>query len=662
MMSSARFMNMARSWRVTRAKAVDCASSPIRDLHVAANHGTSPLEAQNRPAQATYPLQFAGLVGTACLTLAMVACGGNRSDSAQLPDDGLESLPGSPSIRATRIFPASGTDSTWCIFREWPSERLHVFSACDSQTPVAQRFDRAKEGELLFLGATAAGSQLDLLVYDARRNIPSGRVPGVTHDGVDVLRMDSGRSTVPPLVLATEVHLGGLDNAIAVGAGPGGLTACGTSSCFTFSDTSPPLRWSSAGLSGYEIVEAAVHAQGVEAIVRKSYNTLNGAPEAGAFHFGWARLRPEGASVERIPKDCIPYAIKPTVAGATWKCATDAAGVAQLLAFDLARMPATGMMEFGASNSEGRIAWGQTYYLEGLLELAGGRLPQLAAAADWSALRNRLLHEVDLLTKRIDLEPTYFASKRYAVARSNLVIALHLGRVANVLSLAQRTGMLRGEGPEALRRIGQRMWSLEGTLEQMALVRWRDSEYQALIFSPGSDFWCDGANVPYNFTSGYVSGLLAARPLDQQVLGRARALVQPILSRESLETARTWHYWWGDGYDGWASTAGLSIHSPSFSGSRGNSDISYRSIDALALLRLHGQDANAVPALVVSNLQQQVADGGLLPWVNAELVKIGRPVSISPLAAYRHARSAGPWELLAQVWALEALAGTPLGR
>ena len=143
---------------------------------------------------------------------------------------------------------------------------------------------------------------------------------------------------------------------------------------------------------------------------------------------------------------------------------------------------------------------------------------------------------------------------------------------------------------------------------------------------------------------------------DPQVRARAVALLQPLLRQESLGSASTWNYWWGPGFDGWGAESRLSANTPAYSGSRGLAHISYRSLDALAVLRLAALEPASVAPDVVARLRLLVERGQLLPWVNSEITQSGRPVSLSLAAGYRYARSAGPWELEGQVWALERLA------
>jgi hypothetical protein len=589
------------------------------------------------------------------LALLVSACGGG-SDKPAAPDDGLWALPGNNSTRAVRLHPAPGAEHNWCVYRTWPDERVQVFSGCNTAAPLAQSYSRGATGELLVFGVVPHGNLLYLLVYDARRNIPSGRVPGTVRDGVDVVRFDASAPQAEPQVLATELPLGGFDNLIHAAADDGGLTACAARSCLRIVPGQPQQTWTSAALSAYEMVEAAPAADHAFALLRRVDDGYSGAAADASFHYAWARLGASGTQLDRIPRDCLPYALSaaPGAAAPTWQCAQGAAGMASVLQHELQRMPGSGLMDYGSSNSEGRIAWSQAYYLAGLLELGGPAAPRLSAAADWAPLRQRLNNEVQLLARQGTQVPGGYASRRYAMTRSPLTFALHLGRVARVLDVAQRRG-ISGTDP-AREALAQRLWQLDGTVEMLSTVTWRGASHSTLAVTPGADFWCDGANVPYNYVSAYADGLLLLRSTDPAARQRAQTLLQPLLQYETLPTARTWKYWWARGFDGWTADQAVSSNTPTYAGYRSEAHISYRSLDAMAVLRLAAADSSAVPAALVAHLRTLTAEGALLPWVNAELARSGAPVTLSSDAAYRHARSAGPWEIESQVWALERLA------
>jgi hypothetical protein len=192
-------------------------------------------------------------------------------------------------------------------------------------------------------------------------------------------------------------------------------------------------------------------------------------------------------------------------------------------------------------------------------------------------------------------------------------------------------------------------------VEELTVAEDSGSVYTALGYRRGSDFWADGANVPYNYTSGYVDGLLGAGPGDAATVALALELMEPLLRGEDIATVDSWPYWWARGREGWSASESISLNTPDYAGFVGVAHITYRSMDAAAVLRLRDAQVGSVPNEVVANLARLVAGGQLLPWVQERLPDTMK----QPLAervAYRYARSAAPWEFQSQVWALNQLA------
>ena len=594
-------------------------------------------------------------LGLVCL-VGLAGCGGGGgSPTATALPDGLEPLPlATDGSRAVRLWPA-GTPAadSWCLHRAWPDETLQVVAACGSSSPVKAPFPRGVEGELLALDSWSDGQSLYLMTYDARRNIPSGRLPGVVIDGVDVLRFSRRGDAVSVTTVGAALPLGGFDNLIHAGNGPAGFTVCAVRSCQTLVDDAPAVAWPSDKLAAYEFVEVLIDGNGAEALVRSVDDGYSGASPQPAFHYAHARLTPTGNVVTPIAASCLPFAISRS----GWRCARIPQDMAELLRFDLSRMPHRGLMDFGSSNLEGRVAWSQAYYLNALAQLGGKLLPKLAAAGTWADLQLRAGQELALLARRETTAGGY-ASKRYSMRRSEVTFALHLGRIARTLEAGADAGHDSPDLSALRQRLGARLQALDGTIERAASRTSQGRQFATLEVTRGADFWCDGANVPYNYVSANVLGLLA-KGSNQAQRQRAADLMAPLLLLEGLQTADTWNYWWNQGFDGWSAGADVSTNTPSYAGTRGPAHISYRSIDAAAVLRLSAMQANTVPAATVQNLRRLVANGGLLPWVNEELARLGSPETLSAGSAYRHARATGTWEIQAQVWALDRLASAP---
>lgn len=600
--------------------------------------------------------RLTGALAVGALALMLVACGGRSndvpSDTPAASGDGLEPLPGTAGqVRALRVHPPAGSAGDWCVYREWPSERLHVFSACESGTPRAHRYARAEDGELVLLEVASNSRYLVLAVYDARRNIPSGRVPGLTREGLDLVRFSRDTPDVDAQPLGAELPLGGFDNIVSLSLGIDEVVACGARNCLTLRAGMQPVAWPTQALAGYEFVEIVHDGATAHAIVRTETDGYTGATSVPGFHYAHATLTSTSAVLAPIGTDCLPWGLRAVGGSAQWRCARGVDDAAALLAHDLRRMPLAGWMDFGASNLEGRIAWSQAYYLGPLAAMAAGSWPGLMTQGQRAALGERVRREVELLARRAAL-PDDYTSRRYAISRSPVRFALHLGRIADTLGAAARSQVRTESLAPAQAWLHDQLRRLETTVEEDGSLSWRGRTLATLRYRRGVDFWADGVNVPYNYISGYASGLLAADAVDAVALDRAEAYLGALLAFEPVATQPTWKYWGAEGHDGWSAASGLSTRTPSYTGSPGLAHITYRSMDATALLRLHRHRPQAVPPEVVAQLAQKVQHGALLPSVNDELDRLGRAVELEADVAYRHARSAGPWELASQVWAL----------
>jgi opacity protein-like surface antigen len=337
---------------------------------------------------------------------------------------------------------------------------------------------------------------------------------------------------------------------------------------------------------------------------------------------------------------------------AAWSCAVTPAELAEVLHHDLARQAHDGLGDIGLPNAEGRIAWSLAYTLSVLVHLDSRHAPRLTAAADFSTRRQHLSEALSLVARQGSATPEGHAARRYSLDRSPLLFALHLGRIAHLLAAGQAAGFGSSEVSAALADLHWQLVVLGGTAEGPL----QQGPYQTLGYRRGIAFWADGANVPYNYVSGYVLGLLASAPQPVDQAARASALLEPLRALENLDTQAVWHYWWGLGRSGWTESDGVSDNTPAYAGQGGLAHITYRSMDAMAVLRLAAVAPSAVDPKTIDNLGTLVAAGQLLPFVNQELVRMGRAVALRPAVARRLSRSATAWETQGQVFALEALA------
>jgi hypothetical protein len=176
-----------------------------------------------------------------------------------------------------------------------------------------------------------------------------------------------------------------------------------------------------------------------------------------------------------------------------------------------------------------------------------------------------------------------------------------------------------------------------------------------LFYRQGYPFWADGINVPFNYISGYVAGVLSVSddPADMKL---ALELLQPLLNEEGIRSLpNTWRYWWAEGQKGWGFKQGLSLNTPEWHGNIKGADlahITYRTMDATSLLMLYRKTGSGLNFKEALHFKSLVEKGMLLPQLNEQLSQINLRAQLSQNVAKRFSRSSQAWQIQSQVWAL----------
>ena len=123
-----------------------------------------------------------------------------------------------------------------------------------------------------------------------------------------------------------------------------------------------------------------------------------------------------------------------------------------------------------------------------------------------------------------------------------------------------------------------------------------------------------------------------------------------------LPATGVWDYWWGRAHDGWTSSDKVSDNKPEYPGDKGKAWISFRTIDAMALLSVSRQADPAVHAKALESAAALTSKGLLYPLANQALVPHTGRIHLQPEVANEYARLTSPWELANVVWSLARLA------
>jgi len=492
--------------------------------------------------------------------------------------------------------------------------------------------------------------------YNVVANVPSGRRLENVRDGVDVDEIHPDTNG-HPLRLAEGIPIGAIDTNFVIAAAGDALLVAGENRIMQISRGQPALEWDTSAIRDYEIVEIEFNGIAAAAIVRRCHDDRTDGPLTQTFaRYHAASLDPSGSAITAVEEEGVPWRVRWTPNGPRFQVARRPAELAAVFLHDLHRMRHGGILDLGGNNLEGRVAWSQAYYLHGLLSMLSGPLLKHTPEAE-SVLRKRIAIETQLLAQLVVSDWPGLMCQRYSVGREPLYFALHVGRT---LELLLRAESVLGSNEIVSAAIGKLQHSLAeptACVEVPGSDSERGQTFQTLAYHRGFPFWADGGNVPFNFLSGIVCGLLGGTPSDEAIK-RSESLMQPLLQLElSDPTKFTWRYWWGRGDTGWSRDDTVSVNTPSWCGNKSEiADISYRTIDAMAVLALARCRPGSVSAATVSKLQNLTSNGWLWPHVNQELELTSSPAPLSRNAAMRFSRSSTAAGLQSQPWALADLA------
>lgn len=536
------------------------------------------------------------------------------------------------------------------VRRSFPHGYLDVYSLGAGRP---ERWDLPlqlrKNSYVLLVLADAAS--LFLVTYDVVANVPSGRSTQTVRNGFDVHRLS--RTDRKIKLMAQAVPLGGVDTLIHGTVDGGNVHLCGGARCFTVTEGGA-REWNARVLSGKDIIELKFDGARAAAILRPAHDDrTGGALSRAGTAYQLAQFDQREGSASRIDEaDGIPWDLRWASGRPTHSMARTRGDYQRILAFDFNRMPFRGGVDFGNNNLEGRVVWSQFYYLSGLLSVAEGKLGGLDSLRQTA--RARACAEIRLVAELGTTDAPGYAAKRYALDREALLSALHLGRIAEILKRAIELGCVLPSATAT--RLKADLQRLDRTLEVRHVFTYGGKRWQYLGIRKGSPFWADGANVPYNYVSGYVRGLWALDPSDEATEW-GRELLGPLLEYElSRPDVQLWRYWWGMGDDGWTEEQGVSLNTPAYSGNKGGlAHVSYRTMDASAVLALGRRVPDERVRRLATLFRALVADGWLNPSLNHDLAASGRRARLQPSVARHHARAASWAEIDSQVWALDQL-------
>jgi len=352
--------------------------------------------------------------------------------------------------------------------------------------------------------------------------------------------------------------------------------------------------------------------------------------------------------------------------------AQDSTALRQIMTSDLETNHASGVMELGINNIEGRIAWSQIYFLNGLMDLLWLAMADEAAAELWlplvAPLRQRLDLEIFLLNQLLNTEYE-FRTRAFTVGREPALFAVQTSRL---LLLFNRYMRLFPDGLQlsSLPQLRRSVLSLQGHIEVLATAGEGSIEPEPgrsyLHWPKGSAFYFDGLNVPYNHQNEWAYAVFdtlkdapPTNETERNALAAATDIVtqffSAIASQGEMPASGMWPYWWGQARAGWTAEQGVSRNRPEYAGDNLTAWISFRSIDAMTVLAAGTHLQSAREEKLRNSIATLVHAGLLFPFVAAGFDAQERLPLPNRAPALAYARMTAPSDLQSAVYAYYTL-------
>lgn len=468
-----------------------------------------------------------------------------------------------------------------------------------------------------------------VLVYNTASNIPSGRRLSRGAEGSDlysVLEKDG----VAEFELVGSLPVG-IDVTLATAYFGDTIVICATNACaHLVAEADGKISYSDVALPPqHEVVELTFG----KTLLQRVYNDqVEDLPADDTPIFAICSVDQIISQCEDVPPDVIPYNIDNI---GNYKIATDFQTVIE---FDYERL---GIANYSQSNLEGRIAWSNVYFLSGLTSLYN----MVEPSSFREEVKQRLVRELEAIAALGETAYPAFMAKRYSLDREPMPSVLHYSRISKV---AERARDIVGDALVA-RILAMSLppaVDFKGTLEVVV-----GDEMYIRKYAP---FWSDGTNVPWNYKSAWIEAM-SLTGYYPNFDGTIDHMIVDFLNFERVMERPVWGYAGGLFYDGWDQENSPSTNTPVWAGQKQNSPnahISYRSMDALALLAAANAGSSAVPSGFSDHVKELMRSGSLYPFVNEGLTP---PVHIPFGVARFSARSYLPWHFQNQVWALRSI-------
>jgi hypothetical protein len=497
-----------------------------------------------------------------------------------------------------------------------------------------------------------------LFAYDVDKTKPSGSSSSGTKDGISILSLEIKGSALTIQPIAETMPIGGIDPFYRDFKTESGAVVCTMTACMAMRldpKDGPVLSTRNfANRTGKDLIDVVSDGKSTFGLFRLSVDDrfvpLPKTGQAGYFVCDMENDVP----CEDIAMPSVPYLTGITGEKPQVSFAKTSEQLSELFLRDLERLPLAGMTYYGMDNSEGRIAWGQIYYLEGLSAIANKE----AFVSDQKivkASQDRLAIEVGPILTLLKGGAEALTTKRYSLGRAPLLSSMHLGRMSTALSNVAVSSSRGEEIRSALSIIKPELMSGEKSFEY---PEFNPSFGWYLQLRKGAKFWADGGNGPWNYQSGWVIGVNTyfEQGGDPKLREIIKSMCQHfIVGTDMASLPTSWNYSWGPVFEGWSEKDNVSVNTPNWKGDKTNTNfahISYRSMDAMALFSTWRTFEENPNPQIRGHLMKLVNQGHLYPFVSREILASGLKVTIDPSILAYYSRSANTYEVQNSAWTL----------
>lgn len=346
----------------------------------------------------------------------------------------------------------------------------------------------------------------------------------------------------------------------------------------------------------------------------------------------------------------------------------------ELILNDFFNNKGSGTLYLGTNNIEGRLAWSQIYYLNGMLSF-------LELAQEDIEFYEKMKDFVPLIKKRLDLEiklflyqmnsPDSLRCRVFSIDRSLQLFAVQSSRFGLLLhrylklfpdkNLIKQYEILK----KNITLLRNHMEILEQGVSNVVSKRWNPNNSYYLKWPQGSPFIFDGLPVPYNHQNEWATFILSTNN-DICYVNIAESIIRLFLGNVADEKGNlpydtrwpywgeenesVWWYWWGKAWEGWNKEENVSTYSKSYIGDKIVSATSFKTIDAISVLSLYEKLRKPSDKKYTFQIKKMIQEGYVFPYVSSKMLPLNNIPVLSKKTMSEYIRFNAPWEFDNNVW------------